>query len=507
MNLSRSMWSSLLMLGLSIAGVSAQGTFNPKQFESFAEEAVESFNLPSMTMIVQKEGEVIFSGAWGERGKETDQTEVDLETMYAIASLSKAYTAAAIGMLVDDGKLKWDDKVVKHLPWFEMHDPYVTEHMTIEDLLCHRSGLITFDGDLLWYGSAYERTEAVRRIRHRAPSYEFRSEFGYQNLMFMTAGEVISAVSGMSWDSFITQRILKPLGMERTTSSYEQLITDPNFAKPHLSGEEIFTLSYENSGATAALNSCASDMNTWLSFWLADGVWKGDTLLRPTTVKKIWALHTPLGTGAFDEQNGTHFKGYAQGWFVMDYNGRKVIHHGGGLPGYITKAVLVPEEALSIVVLTNDMSSVPTMMMYAAIDAIMGRPFDTRLEQFLAFKQRSDDREAAEKEARLNTKKEDPKLAKLDAYVGVYRDEMYGDAKVERKGEGLSLTFSPASTLFAGALSSWDDHAFRWDHQDPFLTFGVISFEMKGKEASGFTVELPNYDFHFDKLDFRRVSE
>jgi CubicO group peptidase (beta-lactamase class C family) len=495
-----------MLIFFSLSTVTAQVTFDHKQFEAFAQETVEAFDLPSMTMIVQKEGEVLFSGAWGSRGRESDQVAPNLETMYAIASLSKAYTAASIGMLVDDGKLRWDDKVKTHLPWFEMHDPYVTEHLTIEDLLCHRSGLITFDGDLLWYGSNYDRKEAVKRIRHREPTYEFRSEFGYQNLMFMTAGEVIEAVSGMSWDAFVAERILKPLEMERTTSSYNAFINDDNFAKPHLSGEEIFTLSYENSGATAALNSCASDMSKWLSFWLDQGVVNGDTLLQPATVKKIWALHTPLAVGNFDARNGTHFKGYAQGWFVMDYNGRKVIHHGGGLPGFITKAVLVPEEQISIVVLTNDMSSVPTMMMYAAIDAVMGRPYDAWLEQFEGYKKGADEREAKQKEERLATKQPNAKVQKAAAYLGTYADAIYGEAVVTNDGGELKLQFKPAEKLFTGALSPWADNAFRWDHQDPFLTYGVVTFEMDGKTATGFTVELPNYDFHFDKLNFKRVE-
>jgi CubicO group peptidase (beta-lactamase class C family) len=387
-----------------------------------------------------------------------------------------------------------------------LYDPYVTEDLTVEDLLCHRSGLITFDGDLLWYGTNYTQKEAVERIRNRPPSLPFRAGFGYQNLMYMTAGEVIEAVSGLDWHTFVAQRILNPLGMSRTTSSYEAFIADNNMAMPHLKGDEIGTLSYHNSGATAALNSCTHDMSRWLSFWINDGIVDGDTLIQPTTIKKIWSLHTPLGVGRFDEQNGTHFKGYGLGWFLMDYKGLKVVHHGGGLPGYITKAAIVPEKDLGIIVLTNDMSSASSMMMYAVIDAFEGRDYEHWTETFLNFKQQSAKREEEALDARLESKSEQPKVYEEEAYSGKYQDKMYGEASVEVQNGSLTLTFKPAKELFSGKLSAWGDHQFRWDHRDPFLTYGLVQFHVEDNRVIGFSIDLPNDDFHFDKLDFKKVN-
>lgn len=494
-----------LFLSISI-GSNAQS--DTRELSNLIDATRDSFNIPSISMAVVKGGEVIYQGSFGVRSTEDKNSAVDENSLYAIASLSKAFTAASIGMLVDEGKLGWDDKVVDHLPWFEMHDSYVSEHLTISDLLCHRSGLITFDGDLLWYGSDYEREEIVKRIRFREPTYEFRTNFGYQNIMFMTAGEVIEAASGITWDAFVKSRILDPLGMSSTTSSFETFSKSENRAEPHINSKLIDKLSYDNSGATAALNSCVTDMTKWLQFWLNEGIVGNDTLLSSASLRKIGSLHTPLNTGSFDARNGVHFKGYAQGWFVMDYNGKKVMHHGGGLPGYITKVALVPEEELGIVCLTNDMSSVPEMMMYMMMDWAMGKEnYQEWPSTFLNFKHRSEKRNESKKDERLATKSEKPVVFKNKVYLGKYRDEMYGDVIITEEGGKLQFVMEPSQSIFAGPLSPWGDQAFRWDHKDPFLTYGIISFETEGKAVNGFTIELPNYDFHFNKLHFKRISE
>lgn len=496
----------ILVTALFISAVAVRAQGDIEVLRTFIEKSYNRFELPSISVAVVKDGETVLVQGFGKRSS-TVKISPDGNTLYGIASLSKAFTTAAIGMLVDDGKLKWNDKVVKHLPWFAMHDPYVTANMTVEDLLCHRSGLITFDGDLLWYGTDYSREDVIKRIRHREPTYGFRTQFGYQNIMFMTAGEVIEAVSGMSWDEFIQKRILNPLGMTRTTSHFETFMTDLNTAKPFINGEEIFMLSYDNSGATAALNSSVNDMSKWMNFWLAQGIAEGDTLLSEASINRIWNLHTTLPTGNFDEQNGTHFKGYGLGWFLMDYQGKKVVHHGGGLPGYISKVALVPEDNIGIVVLTNDMSSVPTMLMYALIDWAAGKDISEWETRFLEFKERGAERQAKQEADRLETKKEAPATLPLENYLGLYRDQMYGDARVSMGESGLVISLLPSKELFTGKMTPWNNHAFRFDHNDPFLPFGVATFKVADERAESFTIELPNNDFHFDKLLFEKVEE
>lgn len=477
---------------------------NAEEFNTFLQSCYEKFDLPAMSVSVVKDGRVVLNSNFGEKSEKSKTGVPNENTLYAIASLSKAFTSAAIGMLVDEGKLKWDDKVVEHLPWFALNDPYVTANITIEDLLCHRSGLITFDGDLLWYGSNYTREEAIKRLRERPLTYGFRSEFGYQNLMFMTAGEVIESASGMTWDEFIETRILKPIGMVRTTSSFQKFSTDFNSAKPHLKGKEIFMLSYDNSGATAALNSSTADMSKWIDFWLDNGIVNGDTLLSAQSIKKLWSTHTPLGVGNFDERNGTHFKGYGMGWFLMDYDGKKVIHHGGGLPGYISKVAIIPEDNLGIIALTNDMSSVPSLLMYAVIDWANGKDYTKWMDMFYEFKVGGDQRESDNMQERLETKKADPRMLPVTDYLGIYEDVMYGKAEVSMGESGLIMSLLPAKELFTGNMEPWNDHAFKFEVNDPFLPFGAANFDVKEDVIKGFTIELPNNDFHFNKLYFKK---
>lgn len=476
-----------------------------KKLDAFIKSVVREFDLPSLTIQVVNSDSIVFTGNYGIRAKE-GELKADENTLYAIASLSKAFTAASIGMLVDEGKLDWKDKVVDHLPWFALHDEYVTKNMTIEDLLCHRSGLMTFDGDLLWYGTSYSREEAIKRLSSRPLTHGFREEFGYQNLMFMTAGEVIEEVSGMTWDDFVSKRILMPLGMNRTTSSFDAFASDRNKALPTLDNEEILMLSYDNCGATAALNSTSYDMGKWLRFWLNEGIVDGDTLLQPETVQKIWNLHTPLGTGGFDEKNRTHFKGYGQGWFLMDYNNEKIIHHGGGLPGYISKAMLSPEGDIGMIALTNSMTSVPTMLMYAVLDWKEGKDLEPWKEQFLGYQKAGKEREKKAYDKRMEAKKDNPKLMALSEYVGTYEDEMYGRANIRMGKDGLSITLEPTKVLFSGTMVPFADHAFKFEFFDPFLPFGIANFEVENGKVNGFTIDLPNNDFHFYKLNFKRVQ-
>jgi CubicO group peptidase (beta-lactamase class C family) len=494
---------SLFSLALLLVAFTGQSQLDTVGFSDFIRSVHRDFNLPSMSVAIVKDGKTILTEHVGITSN-TESKAPDENTLYAIASLSKAFTAASMAMLVEEGKVNWKDPVKKHLPWFQLDDEYVSEHMTVEDLLCHRSGFKTFDGDLLWYGTNYSTKEAIERLRERPLEYDFRTQFGYQNLMFMTAGEVIAAASGMTWSEFVQTRILDPLKMNRTTSNFEEFSIDKNIAKPFIHGSEVFMLSYNNSAATAALNSCTSDMARWLNFWLNDGIVGGDTLLSKSSINKIWSLHTPLGTGSFDKSNGTHFKGYGLGWFLMDYKGQKVAHHGGGLPGYITKVALVDEAEFGVVVLTNDMSSAPAMMMYAAIDWLNGEDYKSWSKTFLEFKEKGEARKEKAKSERLKTKEDTPLTLPISDYLGEYEDEMYGKAEVLLDGADMVLVLKPAKELFSGKLTPWSKHAFRFDHNDPFLTYGVVKFKVVLDKVKGFEVDLPNDDFHFDKLYFER---
>src|SRR5215210_4438121 len=200
-----------------------------REIDEYAAKAGREWNVPGFSVAVVKDDRVVFVKGYGVR--ESGRTEpVDGATLFAVASNTKAFTAAALATLVDEGRLKWDDPVTKHLPWFQLYDPYVTREMTVRDLLGHRSGLATFGGDLLWYETTYPREEIVRRVRYLKPAYGFRSRYGYQNIMFIAAGEIVPALTGKSWDEYVREKFFAPLGMTRTVTTYRQLTASQNVA-------------------------------------------------------------------------------------------------------------------------------------------------------------------------------------------------------------------------------------------------------------------------------------
>lgn len=262
----------LLIVAFNIYNGNTQQQYNYEELDEYISNATEKFEIPGLAVGIIKNGEVIFNKGYGYRNIET-QIKVDSETIFGIASCSKAFTAASLGILADEGRINWDDKVKDHFHEFQMYDPYITKEFRIDDLLCHRSGLITFDGDLLWYGSDYDRKEIVRRIRYRKNENGFREKFGYQNVMYITAGELIEEVSGKTWDEFIQEKIFEPLNMTSTSTTNSSFTENMNIAYPHIDGEPLEFLNYDNCGPAASINTSIDDFLKWVELMLNKGVY------------------------------------------------------------------------------------------------------------------------------------------------------------------------------------------------------------------------------------------
>ena len=477
-----------------------------EELDAYIEQARKKFGIPGMAVGIVKDGKVVLQKGYGL--KEAGSSEaVDEHTLFAIASITKAFTVTGLGMLEQEGKIVWNDRVQERLPYFQLHDRTVGNKMTIEDLTCHRSGLATFDGDLLWYGTNYSRKEIVERIRELPLKQTFRLDYGYQNIMFITAGQVVEEVSGQSWDLFLKERIFDPLGMKHTVSTTKDFNGSTNLAWPHLKGKKIDLLNYHNSGGTAALNSTVSDMCKWIRFWLNNGKVEGDTLLSAANIQRAFTPHTILPVGNFDAGNKTHFKSYGMGWFLMDYNGLKVAHHGGGLPGYISKIALVPEENLGMIILTNDMSSLPVALMYEIIDSYTVGNEKDWAEVFLGYRKKREEREQKrEAERKAERVMGTSSSHELKDYTGTYTDKMYGSATVRLKDGKLWLVMDATKELFSGSLEHWNYDTFHVQFNDPFLPEGPVTFYFDPKgDVSGFKIDIPNYDFNFYNLDFQKM--
>ena len=426
----------------------------------------------------------------------------------------KAFTAAALAMLVDEGTLSWDDRVRDHLPWFQLYAPYVTENLRIRDLLSHRSGLGTFSGDLLWYGTDYTAEEVVRRARHVPQANPFRGGYGYTNLMFIAAGEVVEAVSGVPWSRFVRERILEPLGMERTVLSTDSLAGRENVATPHGLWEGGLVAfpwyNWDAMGAAGGIISSVAEMAEWLELQLDRGVRaEGDTLFTPEQSWEMWTVHTPLAVtpGYQRLYPSTHFRGYGLGWSLRDYKGRKIVSHGGGYDGMFSRVVLVPEEELGVVVLTNSMTGIPTAIANRVLDLYLGGEVRDWSAVLRERAEASAEREAERRAAVLEVTRPgtEPSLP-LPAYTGRYGGPMYGDATVSLEDGGLVLRLLPNPDLVADLrhlqLDTW---VIDWRRPFPWFGKGVAQFLTDpAGEVTELKLDVPNQDLWFHELELKR---
>lgn len=478
-----------------------------KALDAYIADALITFDQPGLAVGIVKSGQLVFAKGYGKL--DLDKPEpVTPNSIFYCASISKAFTACAIGLLADEGKLSFDDPVRKHLPAFKTPDDYLTEHMTVTDLLCHRSGWETFDGDLLWYGTGYTQDEILARHAQQPFSHGFRTNFGYSNLMYIAAARVIENVSGMSWDRFITTRILEPLGMDRSRVEVADLAGMTDVAMPHVrKGQDPKSpqksMPYQAlrgaDGACGVL-STVNDLAKWDAMWASGGRVNGKPWLSAKSYGTITAMHLPMG-GRRD--------GAALGWFIESQNGSTVLTHSGGMPGFILNHAVVPEKDLAVICLGNGESYSVFAITAEILDLYLGDgkadPVADMLPRLAKRQERESRRVADRKAARaLKTK---PSLP-LTGYAGAYIDKIYGDAVITEKDGKLSLSLKPAPALFTGELSHWHYDTFQWHHQDPFLEPGYITFAFDADhKVTGFRIDLHSPDFHFHKLDFTRKRD
>lgn len=484
-----------------------------KEIDAYANLVMTEWKGPGMAIGIVKDDKLISAKGYGARQLGKPET-VDENTVFAIASNSKAFTTASLAILVDEKKLAWDDKVSKYLPEFEMYDPWVTSEVTVRDLVTHRVGLNTFSGDLLWYETTYSADEILKRVRHLKPVSSFRSRFGYQNLMFIAAGRVIEKVSGKSWAQFVTERILQPLGMNRTTTSIKDL--KRNAAFPHNeSGGTLRVLhrgNVDGAAAAAALNSSVADISKWIRLQLGRGKFEGKQIFSEQRSWEMWQPNIILPiTEAASKSNPTrHFNAYGMGWALQDYQGRKIISHGGGLDGMLSQTVLIPEENAGFVVLTNSESPAYLIMMNKIRDVLVNAPKrDWNAE---AIEQVKRNKAAAEEEkkktdaARIaNTR---PTLP-LANYSGTYADQMYGDVSVSEEKGRLVMRFGP-SPNFVADLEHWhyDTFQIKWRPSVAYnFPRGFVTFPIdRNGKTDELKIDQPNNDFWFYELMPKRIK-
>jgi CubicO group peptidase (beta-lactamase class C family) len=505
----------LFVAPLSLLAQTPETAARLKEIDEYAGRIMKDWRVPGFALAIVKDDAVIFAKGYGVR-KLGETTPVDERTLFAIASNTKAFTAAALATLVDEGKLKWDDPVTKYLPGFQLYDPYVTRELTVRDLISHRSGLATFGGDLLWYDATHSRDEILRRIRYLKPTSSFRSKYGYQNIMFLAAGQIVARVTGKSWDDYIKERFLLPLGMKTTTTSITVFKSTDNIASPHNELDGVLrVVRYSNVdavGPAASLNSNVAEMAEWIRLQLGRGKYGGKQFFSTTTAREMWSPQTIIPISEVGERfNPTrHFNTYGLGWFLSDYHGRKVASHGGGLDGMISQVAMMPEENLGVVVLSNSETSLPSIMVNKTFDVFLGAPARDWSAELLT---RANQAKAAgaveekkiEDERAKNTR---PSLS-LQQYAGRYTGEMYGDARITEENGKLVLRLVP-SPNFVGDLEHWQYDTFRvkWRASVSYpFPKGFITFTLNAQgKVDEMKIDVPNPDFDFKELEFKRVD-
>jgi CubicO group peptidase (beta-lactamase class C family) len=464
-----------------------------QDLDAYVTRAVAAWETPGLSIAVVHGDSIVFAKGYGVRelGK---PGVVDEHTLFAVGSTTKAMTVMALGMLADSGLIGWDDPVVRHLPRFRLIDPAVTAQTTVRDMLTHRSGLGTVD--LIWYGAGGSVDDVIARLRHQPLASSPRSRYAYQNAMYATAGAVVEAVSGMSWDRFLRQRIFEPVGMPNARTSVIGLDTARNVATPHdvIEGKLIPVAhrNLDNIAPAGAVYAGARDMANWIRFMLDTGRIGGRRLLSERAWREMLTPQTLIPRASFyptASLTNPHFTAYGLGWFLQDYHGEFVAMHTGSIDGMVAIVGLLPAHDVGVVVLANrDHAELRHALMWRVLDAYLGqepRDWSTDLRALYdSLAERG--RAAARPETRVTGTK--PSLA-LAKYGGTFADSLYGSLTVRHEGGRLVLDFGPGRIA---DLEHWHYDTFRGTWRDPELGRTWVTFSL-GRDGTVQALELTGY--------------
>lgn len=509
------------------ATVSAALPAQLADFDAYVESARKTFDVPGIAVAIVKDGKVVLERGFGLR--ELGQSApVDARTLFAIASNTKAFTAAALEQLAEAGKLKMDDRVIDHLPWFRMSDPYVTHEMRIRDLLAHRSGLSLGAGDLLyWPPTSYTTKEVVQRLAKVPIKNGFRSGYAYDNILFAVATLVIEDASGQSYADYVRTHLFAPVGMDDTLIDMTELKPGMDVATGHAKADfkdlvPVPPMAWRNDPGAGGIYSSVHDMAKWMNVQLAGGALpqsgadgKPLRIFSADSQRDMWSMLTPITVRAPSIPElaplTPNFSGYGESWFLSDYRGEKLAWHTGGWPGMVSRVTLVPGQKLGVVVLTNAESGAAfNAITYRVLDAWLNPSHKTDWVAAYAKavaqgQARADDSLARHEAARDKHSK--PSLALAD-YAGTYRDPWYGDVIIRNEGGKLRLRFAKTAQL-VGTMTPWQHDSFvvRWDDRtlnaDAFVSFAL---DMDGHVTGARMQPMsPLTDFSFDFQDLRLV--
>lgn len=474
--------SALTILFLFQSPVVAQPA-NLEGLDAYIEAAMVGWEQPGLAIAIVKDDRIIYERGFGVTARGGSEP-VDEHTLFAIASTTKAFTAAAVGLMVDDGKLHWDDAVRRHLPEYRVLDDYVSQEVTLRDMLTHRVGVASHNN--VWIAAPFDRKELVRRARFLPQDNEFRTRYNYNNHMYVAAGEVAGTVAGSTWDDLLEERIFGPLNMARTTTRLAVAEANGNIASPHLrvNGEvtPVARRNYDALGGAGSMFSSVHDMAQWVRMHLNKGEFEGRRILSEDVVTEMHTRQVRIGIGAstarmFPDRTYSY---YGLGWRLHDYAGYDVVQHTGTVNFMRTQVGMIPSEGIGVVVLSNFTSTtLQTALMYRVFDLLLERPERDWSGEYLASAGGSSRSSGNARPAATS-----PSLD-LEGYAGVYSDSLYGDIYIDLEGDGLVLRYSPD---YVADLEHWEDDTFRAVWRSTGFGSSMASFRINVGSVSSMTL-------------------
>ena len=519
------MRSFLITLSAVLLSITLNAQLSTTEIDHLMEDCMQKFEVAGAAIGIVKDGAVVYTKGYGVTNID-HPAPVNAQTTFAIGSITKAFTTAALAILVDEGKLSWSDHVVDYLPEFKMYNPYVTEHFTIEDLLTHRSGLGLGAGDLMFLpdGSDFTIHDVLTNFQYFEPVSEFRTQFDYDNLLYFVAGELIHRVSGMRWEKFVQTRVLEPLGMNHSWCSFEQMGSNQNLADPHSTetGEmrvvHHFRMDPEKmNSAPGGILSCTEDMCKWMLLQLNKGNYGEDLeqqLFSERNHRQMWQIHTVTGVNPHSIYH-THFAGYGLGWELGDMAGSLRVSHLGGLPGMLSMLLMLPDINFGVIVLTN--TSLGGAGLFSAVaqtlaDSYLGLEDNHWPDKYMAQMQymQSNADSVTVNVWRTVQAADDSHIHPGD-YTGTYADKWFGRVEISLR-DGQLWFRSLRSPKLNGQMQYYHANAFaiKWEYLDMNGdAFAMFSLDENGK-ATGMKMKgispLIDFSFDFQDLDFERVE-
>lgn len=495
-------FSRLLTVAILLAqsGLLAQRAIPEKEIEATAEKMRATFQAPGLAVAIVDGERLAFARGFGVK-RVAGSEAITADTRFAIASTTKAFTTASIALLVDEGRMKWDDPVSRHLPGFRLSDPLANELVTLRDIVSHRTGLSR--NDALWYNTLWSREEILARVAGVPLTRSFRSSYQYQNIMFLAAGEAVARRAGSTWEKFVGSRILEPLGMNNTGFSPADAQAAPDVAAPHIKRKgvvvEVPWKDITNIGPAGSMNSSVRDLARWVALHINKGVFEGRRVI---SEKEITETHTPQTVIHDDAQAremnpDSHLNVYGLGWRLQDYRGRFLISHGGAIDGFRAQVAFLPDEKWGIVVLTNlGQTSLADALRFALIDALLDLPRKDWAGIFLAAAKKQEDQAAAKRKERAARRVQGtrPSLP-LQSYTGIYENPGYGRVTVKAIDDSLTLAWGGHTVR----LQHWHYETFESPEDALPLEQTSVTFRL-GKDGDAAGLE-------FLDQEFKRIKE